>query len=177
MTSSPSNTASNQPTESSELNETPKTNNRGGLTHLDSSGEAQMVDVSGKGQTVRRAIATGQVRMQATTMEAIQAGNTPKGDVLGTARLAGIMAAKKTSDLIPLCHPLALSRVSVEIEADEALPGLRVSCTARLTGQTGVEMEALTGARIAALTIYDMCKALSHDTRIINTQLVAKTGG
>lgn len=149
----------------------------GQLTHLDRAGAAAMVDVGDKPDTTREATASGQVKMEADTLQAIMAGNAKKGDVIGAARLAGIMAAKKTADLIPLCHPLALNKVSVDIEADEALPGLRVSATARLTGKTGVEMEALTAVSVACLTIYDMAKALDKAMVIQAITLDAKTGG
>ncbi|MEO0636965.1 MAG: cyclic pyranopterin monophosphate synthase MoaC [Pseudomonadota bacterium] len=148
-----------------------------GLTHLDSGGAASMVDVGEKAHTAREATATAQITMAPETLEAIKAGNLKKGDVIGTARIAGIMAAKRTSDLIPLCHPLALSKVSVEIEPDDDLPGLKVRCTARLKGQTGVEMEALTGASVACLTLYDMAKAIDKHMTIGAITLVAKSGG
>jgi len=149
----------------------------GDLTHLNASGEANMVDVGGKAETVREATAEGHVRMQPETLAAILAGDAKKGDVIGTARLAGIMAAKKTADLIPLCHPLALSKVSVEIAEDAALPGLRVSATVKLTGRTGVEMEALTAVTVTCLTIYDMAKAIEKGMEIGGVRLVAKSGG
>lgn len=149
----------------------------GGLTHLDASGEANMVDVGGKAETLREATAEGHVRMKPETLAAILAGNAKKGDVIGTARLAGIMAAKKTADLIPLCHPLPISKVSVEIAEDVSLPGLRVSATVRLTGRTGVEMEALTAVSVACLTIYDMAKAIEKGMEIGGVRLVAKSGG
>lgn len=136
-----------------------------------------MVDVSGKQQSRREAVAEGAVVMQAQTLEAILSGNAKKGDVLATARIAGIMGAKKTSDLIPLCHPLALSKVVVEIEADNALTGLRVRARVRVTGQTGVEMEALTAVSITCLTIYDMAKALDKGMIIRDVRLLEKTGG
>ncbi len=147
------------------------------LTHLDESGAANMVDVGDKAETVRIATASGCVTMQKQTLELILSGNAAKGDVIGTARLAGIMAAKKTSDLIPLCHPLMLSKVSVDIEPDEALPGLRVSATVKLTGKTGVEMEALTAVSVACLTIYDMAKAADKGMVIGNIAVDSKTGG
>ena len=147
------------------------------LTHIDASGEAHMVDVGGKAETVREATAEGHVRMMPETLAAIMAGNAKKGDVIGTARLAGIMAAKKTADLIPLCHPLALSKVTVDIREDSALPGLRVTATVRLTGRTGVEMEALTAVSVACLTIYDMAKAIEKSMEIGGLRLVAKSGG
>ena len=149
----------------------------GKLTHIGASGEAHMVDVSGKQESHREAVAEGSVLMQAQTLEAILSGNAKKGDVLATARIAGIMGAKKTSDLIPLCHPLALSKVVVEIEPDTALPGLKVRSRVRVTGQTGVEMEALTAVSVACLTIYDMAKALEKGMTISNIRLLEKTGG
>ncbi|WP_336064865.1 cyclic pyranopterin monophosphate synthase MoaC [Nitratireductor rhodophyticola] len=149
----------------------------GKLTHIGASGEAHMVDVSGKQESRREAVAEGAVVMQAQTLEAILSGNAKKGDVLATARIAGIMGAKKTSDLIPLCHPLALSKVVVEIEPDSALPGLRVRARVRVTGQTGVEMEALTAVSITCLTIYDMAKALDKGMIIRDVRLLEKTGG
>ncbi|RUW53031.1 cyclic pyranopterin monophosphate synthase MoaC [Mesorhizobium sp. M1A.F.Ca.ET.072.01.1.1] len=147
------------------------------LTHLGAKGEANMVDVGGKAETTRTAIAEGYVTMQPETLEMILAGDAKKGDVLGTARLAGIMAAKKTHELIPLCHPLLLTKVAVEIEPDHALPGLRVTALARVTGKTGVEMEALTAASVACLTIYDMAKAADRAMAISGIRLVEKTGG
>ena len=147
------------------------------LTHLDESGAANMVDVGDKTDTVRIATASGCVIMQPQTLELILSGNAAKGDVIGTARLAGIMAAKKTSDLIPLCHPLMLSKVTVEIEPDEVLPGLRVSATVKLTGKTGVEMEALTAVSVTCLTIYDMAKAVDKGMVISNIAVDSKTGG
>lgn len=136
-----------------------------------------MVDVSRKQESRREAVAEGAVVMQAQTLEAILSGNAKKGDVLATARIAGIMGAKKTSDLIPLCHPLALSKVVVEIEPDNALTGLRVRARVRVTGQTGVEMEALTAVSITCLTIYDMAKALDKGMIIRDVRLLEKTGG
>ncbi len=147
------------------------------LTHLDETGAAQMVDVSDKGVTHRTAIAEGAVRMEEETLRLIMRGQTAKGDVLATARIAGIMAAKKTHELIPLCHPLLLTKVSVEIEPDHALPGLKVTALARVTGKTGVEMEALTAASVACLTIYDMAKAVDRGMVISGVRLVEKTGG
>jgi cyclic pyranopterin phosphate synthase len=147
------------------------------LTHIDAAGEAHMVDVGDKTETVRSATAEGHVRMLPETLALILDGNAKKGDVIGTARLAGIMAAKKTSDLIPLCHPLVLTKVSVEITEDAALPGLRVTATAKLTGKTGVEMEALTAVSVACLTIYDMAKAADKGMQIGGIQLLEKTGG
>lgn len=148
-----------------------------GLTHIDDSGAARMVDVGAKAETSREATAEGAVIMKAETLAAIRAGNMKKGDVIATARIAGIMAAKRTHELIPLCHPLALTGVTVDIEADDALPGLRVAATARVTGRTGVEMEALTAASVACLTIYDMAKAIDRGMTISGVRLLAKSGG
>jgi cyclic pyranopterin monophosphate synthase len=147
------------------------------LTHLDAQGQAHMVDVADKAVTMRRAVAEGAVVMQPATLALIRAGDAKKGDVLGTARLAGIMAAKRTHELIPLCHPLAITKVSVDLILDEALPGVRVSAEVRVAGQTGVEMEALTAVSVACLTIYDMVKAADRGMRIDAIQLVHKSGG
>ena len=147
------------------------------LTHLGTSGEANMVDVGEKADTVRTAIAQGTVSMKPETLAMILAGDAKKGDVLATARIAGIMAAKRAHELIPLCHPLLLTKVSVDIEPDEALPGLRVTALARVTGKTGVEMEALTAASVACLTIYDMAKAVDRGMVISGIHVVEKTGG
>lgn len=147
------------------------------LTHINAAGEAHMVDVGGKAETVRTAVAEGLVRMRPATLEAILAGNAAKGDVIGTARLAGIMAAKKTSDLIPLCHPLLISKVAVDITPDHALPGLRVVAAVSITGKTGVEMEALTAVSVACLTLYDMAKAMEKGMEISGIRLVSKSGG
>lgn len=147
------------------------------LTHLDSQGQAQMVDVSGKVATVRQAVAAASVRMLPATFAAIQAGNAPKGDVLGTARLAGIMATKQTANLIPLCHPLPLQKVEVEVIPDSQLPGYQIYATVKTKAETGVEMEALTAVSIAALTLYDMAKALEKSIQIEAIHLVSKTGG
>jgi cyclic pyranopterin phosphate synthase len=147
------------------------------LTHITPSGEAHMVDVGSKVETTRVAVAEGFVKMQPATLETILAGNAAKGDVIGTARLAGIMAAKKTSDLIPLCHPLLISKVAVDITPDPALPGLRVEATVSITGKTGVEMEALTAVSVACLTLYDMAKAVEKAMEIGGIQLKSKTGG
>ena len=147
------------------------------LTHIDAAGEAHMVDVGDKAETTRIATAEGRVRMAPETLKLILEGNAKKGDVIGTARLAGIMAAKQTASLIPLCHPLMLTKVGVEIEPDHALPGLRIVATAKLTGRTGVEMEALTAVSVAALTIYDMAKAADKAMEIGGIRLVEKTGG
>jgi cyclic pyranopterin monophosphate synthase len=147
------------------------------LSHLNPQGEAQMVDVSTKPVTVRQAIAAGQVRMAATTFAAIQTGNAPKGDVLGTTRLAGIMAAKQTANLIPLCHPLPLQNVEVTITPDPQLPGYQIQAEVKTKAETGVEMEALTAVAIAALTLYDMAKALEKSMQIESIRLISKTGG
>ncbi len=147
------------------------------LSHIDESGEARMVDVSDKAQTAREATAEGRVVMQRETLDLIVSGNAKKGDVIGAARVAGIMAAKRTPDLIPLCHPLLLSSVAVDITPDPSLPGLHVACTVRLNGQTGVEMEALTAVSVACLTIYDMAKAVDRGMRIENVRVLAKSGG
>lgn len=147
------------------------------LTHLDPHGQAQMVDVSAKLPTKRQAVAAAQVRMQSTTFEAIEAGNTPKGDVLGTARLAGIMAAKQTAQLIPLCHPLPLHKVEVQIMPDPQLPGYQIQASVTTKAETGVEMEALTAVSVAALTLYDMAKALEKSIQIESIRLLSKTGG
>lgn len=147
------------------------------LTHLGADGAANMVDVVDKSDTVREAVAEGFVAMTAETLETILAGDAKKGDVIATARIAGIMAAKKTHELIPLCHPLMLSKISIEIEPDPDLPGLRVEALARLSGKTGVEMEALTAASIACLTIYDMAKAIDKGMEIGPVRLISKTGG
>jgi cyclic pyranopterin phosphate synthase len=146
-----------------------------GLTHIDDEGRARMVDVGDKPVTTRTAVASGFVKMAAATVEAIRAHTTPKGDPLETARLAGIMAAKRTSELIPLCHPLSLTHADVQLEiADD---GIAITATARTDGKTGVEMEALTAAAVAALTIYDMCKALDKGMVLTAIQLESKTGG
>ncbi|MEG4486577.1 cyclic pyranopterin monophosphate synthase MoaC [Microcoleus sp. D2_18a_B4] len=147
------------------------------LTHLDNSGEAQMVDVSAKVPTVRQAVAAGRVRMLPETFAAIEAGNAPKGDVLGTARLAGIMAAKQTAHLIPLCHPLPLSSVEVQVMPDAELPGYQIRATVKIKAETGVEMEALTAVSVAALTLYDMAKGLEKSIAIESIRLVSKSGG
>ena len=149
----------------------------GALTHIGASGEAHMVDVGAKDETKRVAVAEGMVVMLPATLAMILEGNARKGDVLGTARIAGIMAAKKTHELIPLCHPLMLNKVSVEIEPDEALPGLRVTATVSVTGKTGGEMEALTAASVACLTIYDMAKAVDRGMTISGIRVLEKSGG
>lgn len=147
------------------------------LTHIDESGAANMVDVGDKKSTIRMARATGKIKMHRETLTMILTGNTKKGDVLAAARIAGVMAAKKTSDLIPLCHPLALSKIGVEIEPDDELPGFVVSTQAKLTGKTGVEMEALTACSVALLTIYDMAKAVDRGMQITDIKVVEKLGG
>jgi cyclic pyranopterin phosphate synthase len=147
------------------------------LTHIGDSGEAHMVDVSTKDSTHRIALAEGRVVMNRETLDLIVAGDAKKGDVLGTARIAGIMAAKRTHELIPLCHPLALSQVIVDLTPDAALPGVRVRASAKVTGKTGVEMEALTAVSIACLTIYDMVKAVDRFMTIEGIGMVEKAGG
>ena len=147
------------------------------LTHLGARGEARMVDVSAKAATERVAVAEGRVTMRAETLDLVLTGNAKKGDVLGAARIAGIMAAKRTSDLIPLCHPLALSKVTLDITPDNKLPGCIVRATVKVTGPTGVEMEALTAVSVACLTIYDMVKAVERGVRIESIHLVEKKGG
>lgn len=145
------------------------------LTHLDETGAARMVDIGGKAETARSATAEGRIRMNAAALAAVRDGSGPKGDVIATARIAGIMAAKKTADLIPMCHPLALD--SVKVEFDFEAGGLRVAATASLTGRTGVEMEAMTAACTALLTIYDMAKALDKGMVIDGVRLLEKSGG
>ena len=145
------------------------------LTHLNADGAAHMVDVSTKVNTAREAVAEGRIKMSAQALEAVRAGNMKKGDVLGTARIAGIMAAKKTSHLIPLCHPLMLSKISVEFEYEAT--AIRVEARVRLNGPTGVEMEALTAVSVTLLTLYDMAKALDKSMLITDVRLLSKTGG
>jgi cyclic pyranopterin phosphate synthase len=147
------------------------------LSHIDSTGQARMVDVSGKPDTSRTAIAKGEVLMRLETFELVKAGALKKGDVLSVAQLAGVMAAKRTSMLIPLCHPLPLTKIDVAIEAEEGLPGYVITATVKTVGKTGVEMEALTAVSIAALTIYDMAKAVEVTMRIQNIRLIEKHGG
>lgn len=147
------------------------------LTHLSTAGQAHMVDVSGKAATERIAVAEGRIVMQKATLDLALSGNAKKGDIFAAARIAAIMAAKKTHDLIPLCHPLALTKVEVDLEADPALPGIRVRASAKVLGQTGVEMEALMAVSIACLTIYDMLKAVDRAMRIEGIALLRKTGG
>ena len=149
----------------------------GGFTHFDASGNAVMVDVSAKPVTDRTATARARVVMHAATLAMIEAGTAKKGDVLGVARLAGIMAAKRTADLIPLCHPLPISAVVLELRADRAANAIEIAATVRTTGQTGVEMEALTAASVAALTVYDMCKSVDRGMRIEDLRVVHKAGG
>ena len=150
---------------------------RSRLTHLDESGAAHMVDVGAKDETERVAVARGEVRMTPATLVAIRAGDVPKGDVLGTARIAGIMAAKRTPDIIPLCHPLLLSQVAVDLQLDETASKVVITATVRCRGKTGVEMEALTAAAAAALTVYDMAKALEKGMVIGEIRLLEKRGG
>jgi cyclic pyranopterin phosphate synthase len=147
------------------------------LTHLGQRGEARMVDVSDKAATERIAVAEGRVVMSAKTLDLVLKGNAKKGDVLGAARIAGIMAAKRTHELIPLCHPLPVSKIAVEIAPDRKLPGLIVRASVHVTGQTGVEMEALTAVSVACLTIYDMVKAVERGMRIEGIRLIEKSGG
>ncbi|MEY8143510.1 cyclic pyranopterin monophosphate synthase MoaC [Falsihalocynthiibacter sp. CO-5D18] len=148
-----------------------------GLTHFDGDGHAHMVDVSDKAVTSRVATALGHVKMLPETLAMITEGRAKKGDVLGVARLAGIMGAKRTSDLIPLCHPLPITKVSVELTPDPALPGVQISATVKTTGQTGIEMEALTAVSVTALTLYDMVKAVEKTMVIGDIRLVMKSGG
>jgi cyclic pyranopterin phosphate synthase len=147
------------------------------LSHIDEKGQARMVDISAKDTTSRMAVASACVRMRPETLTVILTGNAPKGDVLAAARIAGIMAAKRTHELIPLCHPLAISAASIEFTPDETNSQIEIRSTVRVTGMTGVEMEALVGASIAALTIYDMCKAIDRDMLITEVGLAEKTGG
>jgi cyclic pyranopterin monophosphate synthase len=152
-----------------------------GLTHFDAQGQAHMVDVAAKASTHRRAVAAGRIEMQAQTLELIRSGSAKKGDVLGIARIAGIQAAKKTSDLIPLCHPLALTRVAVEFDTHDATPAapchVRCTATVETVGPTGVEMEALTAVQVALLTVYDMCKAVDRGMAMNDVRLLEKHGG
>ena len=147
------------------------------LTHFDDQGRAHMVDVSGKPATARRAVAQGSVVMRPETLALVVEGRAKKGDVLAVARLAGIMAAKRTSDLIPLCHPLPISSVSLDLVADPALPGINIRAEVTTTGQTGVEMEALTAVSVAALTVYDMLKAVERSMEITGIKVAHKSGG
>jgi cyclic pyranopterin phosphate synthase len=150
---------------------------RSALTHLSADGEAHMVDVSAKRATEREAVAAGRVVMQPATLDIVRKGNAKKGDVLGAARIAGIMAAKRTHDLIPLCHPLPIANVEVDIRPDAGLPGLEVTARVKAAGKTGVEMEALTAVAVACLTIYDMVKAVDRGMRIEGIRLIEKRGG
>ena len=147
------------------------------LTHFNQAGEAHMVDIADKASTARRAIAAGRIVMQAETLNLIQQGKHKKGDVLGVARIAGIMATKRTADLVPMCHPLALTHVAVEFEVDTVANAIECTVTAETTGQTGVEMEALTGVQVCLLTIYDMCKAVDRGMVISDVRLLEKSGG
>ena len=147
------------------------------LSHFDPSGQANMVDVSDKAVTARIAVAEGHVRMTPETLALVTAGTAAKGDVLGIARVAGIMATKKTAELIPLCHPLPITKVTLDLTADPDLPGVRISATVKTTGQTGVEMEALTAASTAALTVYDMAKAVDRAMEIGGLRVILKDGG
>ncbi|HWX71897.1 MAG TPA: cyclic pyranopterin monophosphate synthase MoaC [Xanthobacteraceae bacterium] len=150
---------------------------RSALTHLSAGGAAHMVDVSAKPATEREAVAAGRVVMQPETLDIVRKGDAKKGDVLGAARIAGIMAAKRTHDLIPLCHPLSITKAEVDIRPDAALPGLEVTARVKVAGKTGVEMEALTAVAVACLTIYDMVKAVDRGMRIEGIRLIEKRGG
>jgi cyclic pyranopterin monophosphate synthase len=150
---------------------------RSALTHLSAGGEAHMVDVSAKPATEREALAAGRVVMQRATLDTVREGNAKKGDVLGAARIAGIMAGKRTHELIPLCHPLAIANAEIDIRPDDDLPGLEVTARVKVAGKTGVEMEALTAVAVACLTIYDMVKAIDRGMRIEAIRLVEKRGG
>lgn len=147
------------------------------LTHVDDEGRPRMVDITGKEPTVREAVARGVVRMQPATLDLLKKGSVPKGDVLTTARLAGVMAAKKTPELIPLCHPLLLGDINIELGLDEKNSLVEITATVKSTGQTGVEMEAMTAVAVAALTVYDMCKAVDRGIKIDNIRLARKSGG
>jgi cyclic pyranopterin phosphate synthase len=164
-------------TRSSRSRKSPSPAPQPALSHIDQRGEARMVDVSGKPQTERIAVAEGNVVMRKETLDRVIAGNALKGDVLGAARLAGIMAAKRTHSLIPLCHPLPITKVEIDIDPEHTLPGYRVQATVKVTGQTGVEMEALTAVSVACLTIYDMVKAIEKGMRIEGVRLLEKRGG
>ena len=147
------------------------------LSHIDKSGRARMVDVTAKRETAREAVATGTVRMKPETLALIQSGGVPKGDVIAVAQVAGVMAAKRTCELIPMCHPLLLTNVDVQIRPDEQESALQITATVRSVGKTGVEMEALTAVVVAALTVYDMCKAVERGMRIEGVRLLKKSGG
>ena len=157
--------------------QTPPSADQGKLTHFDAQGQAHMVDVAGKAHTHRVAVAEGRITMEPATLALIQSGTAKKGDVLGIARIAGIQGAKRTSDLIPLCHPIALTRVAVEFEMDQASSSVRCLATTECTGQTGVEMEALTAVSVTLLTIYDMCKAVDRGMVFGGVRLLEKRGG
>ena len=171
MTQEPASSSSNP------LNPHPDQAQPAALSHLDSQGQLHMVDVSAKQATARQAIAAGQVRMKAETLAALVAGNNPKGDVIATARLAGLMAAKQTAQLIPLCHPLPLQKIEVSLSPDPQLPGYQIEATVKTKAETGVEMEALTAVAVAALTLYDMAKALDKGIVIEQIRLLRKSGG
>jgi cyclic pyranopterin monophosphate synthase len=158
-------------------NNFPPTDDHDSLTHLNAAGEARMVDVSDKGSTKRTATAEALVKMTPATLEKIAQGDAPKGDVLATVRVAGIMAAKQTANLIPLCHPLAISKVAIDILPDATIPGYRIQATVNIEGKTGVEMEAMTAVTVAALTLYDMAKGLEKSIEITQVRLLSKTGG
>jgi cyclic pyranopterin phosphate synthase len=147
------------------------------LSHVDESGRARMVDVTAKDDTVREAVAKGSVRMKPETLALVQSGGVPKGDVLAVAQVAGVMAAKRTHELIPMCHPLLLSAIDVRLEPDEKESAVQITATVRTTGKTGVEMEALTAVAVAALTVYDMCKAVDRGMRVEGVRLARKSGG
>ncbi len=147
------------------------------LNHFNQAGEAHMVDIADKASTARRAIAAGRIVMQSETLDLIGQGKHKKGDVLGVARIAGIMGTKRTADLVPMCHPLALTHVAVEFDVDTDANAIDCTVTAETTGQTGVEMEALTGVQVSLLTIYDMCKAVDREMEIVNVRLLEKSGG
>ena len=147
------------------------------LTHLDAAGRARMVDIGAKADTAREAVAKGSVYMRPKTLALVRSGKAAKGDVLATAQLAGVMAAKRTHELIPLCHPLLLTDIEVALEPDQKVSAVHIAATVRSTGKTGVEMEALTAVAVAALTVYDMCKGVQRDIRISDLRLVRKSGG
>ena len=147
------------------------------LSHLNSNKEVEMVDVSQKSITLRQAIASGKIIMSQDSLEKVQAGNSPKGDVIATAKIAGIIAAKQTSQLIPLCHPLPLQKIGINITADEQLPGYHIEASVKTKAETGVEMEALTAVSVAALTLYDMIKAIDKSMIVTDIKLISKTGG
>ena len=147
------------------------------LSHLNAQNEVEMVDVSEKSATLRHAIASGQIIMSAESLQQVEQGNSPKGDVIATAKIAGIMAAKQTSMLIPLCHPLPLSKIGIQVTADKQLPGYQIEASVKTSAQTGVEMEALTAVSVTALTLYDMIKAIDKSMMITDIKLISKTGG